>query len=165
MRKAMFGCLIAAVGLLVGWVGGVHHIRQRVSIVYATTGFAISDFGNSILLSGVMTSGTSNLSYPGNGFQAVCTPHGCDTFVAVAQTSGSGTMLLTTKGFGTVVEFSPERVVFKEDGGVLSIVLGEHRSFTYTLDRQAKSLRAMGRADESTADSGMSAVLELRRSR
>jgi len=155
----VFGIMLGAAG---GWIGGVKHMNDG-AYVYPTTSRQISDFGDSVSVAGVLKAADEDvLMYPGNSFQAECTRDGCTTFIAVAKTQGKATMLLTTKGFAKVLEFTPQKIIFQEDGGVLSAVIGEHRAFTFTVDRKLRTFRAVGREDEATGDIASSAILELR---
>jgi hypothetical protein len=154
----------AVIGLIGGFVVGTYHGRgtcayaTKLTTVTAITPFIVTDTGDFISALGVMRVVDSTaIAYPGNAFQADCTKSGCATSVALA---GNG-YLNMDRGVSKIREFSADRVVFEEDGGVLSMVFGKHRKFTFTLDRKAKTLRAVGRPDETTYDTGLTVVFEL----
>jgi len=153
----------AIIGLSCGFVAGTLHgrnIRTYSTTVAPITTFVFTDTGDFVSVIGVMKAvDPITIAYPGNAFLADCTRSECRTVVAL----GDIRFLNMERGFGfsKVREFSADRVVFEEDGGALSMVLGKHRKFTYVLDRKAKTLRAVGRPDETTNDTGQNAVFEL----
>ena len=155
--------LATIIGLSCGFVAGTLHERNTrtyPTTVTPRTAFVFTDTGDFVSVTGVMKAvDPISIAYPANAFLADCTRSECRTAVALGDTSS----LDMERGFGLskIREFSADRVVFEEDGGSLSMVLGKHRKFTYTLDRKAKTLRAVGRPDETTNDTGQNAVFEL----
>jgi len=154
------------IGVIAGVVAGGYYGRSILADrrhlsteVAPITPFIITDTGDFISALGVMKVADHPIivAYPGNGFQVNCTKTGCATLVALA---GNG-FLNIERGSPKIREFSVDRVVFEEDGGVLSMVLGKHRSFTFTLDRKAKTLRAVGWPDETTNYAGANVVFQL----
>jgi hypothetical protein len=153
----------AIVGLIGGFTLGTQHgqnIHPCATAIMTITQFVFADNGDSVSVIGVMkVVDPIAIKYPGNAFSATCTRTECRTVVALANTS----FLDMEWGFGLsrVKEFSRQKIVFEEDGGSLSMVLGKHRDFTFTLDRKAETVRAVGRPDDTTNDTGQNAIFEL----